>query len=351
MIKKIKIDLFSLRNKLISSNENKFYQTIKRNMMDFDPAKDYYKILGVDQNASEKQIKVAYFQLAKRYHPDVNKGKTTDEFKEMTNAYDILSDANKKKQYDEYRGMFKNQSTQHQNPYYSSQQSQNPYNYDKNTDSSDKTGRYKTRTTYSYRDPKTGEFKSKTYEGNYQGNPFFKDFEDFFKNARTNPNQDNPRNDFKGAKGDNNKFYNFNDFHDPYSQRGNPDRNRQGNEKFKWNPQSHNWDYDYLNYLYAKRIFKLFFIATAFLFVISYFKQRSRQKYYDEMLRQQPYVTFSPYPPNPNAPPTGPNSMSSQYNYTASYPPNGVIQPAYNQKEARYINDPYVNPYMEPRLR
>lgn len=347
MIKKIKFDLFSLKNKLNLPKENKFYKMNRRMMMDFDPSKDYYKILGLDQNSTEKQIKEAYFKLAKKHHPDLNNGKTTEMFKEMTNAYDILSDKNKKKQYDEYRGMFKNQNTQHQNPYYSSHAGQSNYNYDK-TEYTKNTGNYKTRTTYSYKDPKTGEYKSHTYEGDFKGNPFFKDFEDFFKRAGSNNNQDNTQRNFRGKSGFNNFNNDFNNFHDPYSQRGTYyDQNKQKNQKFNWNPQHNQWDYDYLNYLYAKRIFKMFFIGTAVIFVIGMLQGRSRQKYYDEMMLQQPYVTFTPYPPPGNIP----GGAASVNQYTPPYPPSGVIPPAYNKNDIRYVNDPYVNPYAEPKLR
>ena len=68
----------------------------------FDVAKDYYKILGVSQSATDKQIKAAYFSLAKKYHPDVNKG-NADRFKEISDAYSIIGEANKRKDYDAAR--------------------------------------------------------------------------------------------------------------------------------------------------------------------------------------------------------------------------------------------------------
>ncbi len=63
---------------------------------------DYYKLLGLDKKASEKEIKKAYKKLAKRYHPDFNQGdkRAEDKFKEISQAYQILSDPEKKKQYD-----------------------------------------------------------------------------------------------------------------------------------------------------------------------------------------------------------------------------------------------------------
>lgn len=61
--------------------------------------KDYYKILGVERSASDKEIKSAYRKLARQYHPDVNQG-NEDKFKEINEAYEVLSDPEKRKRYD-----------------------------------------------------------------------------------------------------------------------------------------------------------------------------------------------------------------------------------------------------------
>jgi curved DNA-binding protein len=64
--------------------------------------KDYYEILGVDKNASQKDIQRAYRKLARKYHPDVNKDeKAQDKFKDINEAYEVLKDPEKRKQYDE----------------------------------------------------------------------------------------------------------------------------------------------------------------------------------------------------------------------------------------------------------
>jgi len=65
--------------------------------------KDYYKILGVDKKATEKEIRQAYRKLARKYHPDVNPGdKSAEEkFKEINEANEVLSDAEKRQKYDE----------------------------------------------------------------------------------------------------------------------------------------------------------------------------------------------------------------------------------------------------------
>jgi len=70
--------------------------------------KDYYKILGVDKNASQKDIQKAYRKLARKYHPDVNPDdKSAEEkFKDINEANEVLSDPEKRKRYDELGGYY-----------------------------------------------------------------------------------------------------------------------------------------------------------------------------------------------------------------------------------------------------
>ncbi|XP_073492692.1 dnaJ homolog subfamily A member 3, mitochondrial isoform X1 [Aquarana catesbeiana] len=65
---------------------------------------DFYQVLGVPRNASQKEIKKAYYQLAKKYHPDTNKEdpQAKEKFSKLAEAYEVLSDEMKRKQYDAY---------------------------------------------------------------------------------------------------------------------------------------------------------------------------------------------------------------------------------------------------------
>lgn len=81
--------------------------------------RDYYDILGINRNADEKEIKKAYRKLAKKYHPDTNPGdkQTEQKFKEITEAYNVLSNPEKKKLYDQYGFVAFEEGTAGQGPF------------------------------------------------------------------------------------------------------------------------------------------------------------------------------------------------------------------------------------------
>ncbi|MEF2175392.1 MAG: DnaJ C-terminal domain-containing protein [Candidatus Absconditabacteria bacterium] len=70
-------------------------------MIDFDPGKDYYKVLGVSEDATQDEIKKAFRKLAMKHHPD--KGGDQEKFKEINSAYQVVGDESKRQQYDTYR--------------------------------------------------------------------------------------------------------------------------------------------------------------------------------------------------------------------------------------------------------
>ena len=93
-----------LRHRLPSfllMNRVRLFHTTSRNWV-----KDYYGVLGVAKNSNQKDIKKAYYQLAKKYHPDTNKDDPTamKKFQEVSEAYEVLSDDEKRANYDSFGG-------------------------------------------------------------------------------------------------------------------------------------------------------------------------------------------------------------------------------------------------------
>jgi len=86
--------------------------------------KDYYSILGVSRNASEREIKQAYRKLARQYHPDVNAGDKSTEakFKQINEAYEVLSDKEKRRKYDQFGDQW-----QHADQFAQAQRQQTPF--------------------------------------------------------------------------------------------------------------------------------------------------------------------------------------------------------------------------------
>lgn len=388
-----------LRLSLLQSSKktNLLIKQQKRFMMDFDPKKDYYKMLGVSGDASEKEIKSAYYKLAKKYHPDLNGGKQINEFKEMTNAYDILSDSGKKQEYDAMRkssfgsssadsySSYGNYGSQSQktggyssyykdnNTYNNDSYANNNYNNNYSNENFEekirerfrRAGFSNTYTKYSYKDPKTGEWK--TYNST-QGNPFFKDFEDLFRkasqqqqkqqnksyyydNTNTNNNYNNrnksdsydynkynqqqQQNAYKDdpfrSYWERNKNYDYrfkrkseqnygsddyythdeNKFSSGYNKSYNPFGSAKNNNNYNPNSDFNNYNYDYTPILMYQFIRRLFIFTSLFMLMSFLFRRRTRDEYYFN----DGYAGYA----------TGVNSNHTQY---SQYPsPHGSYVP------------------------
>ncbi|MFD1257248.1 DnaJ C-terminal domain-containing protein [Mucilaginibacter terrae] len=92
---------------------------------------DYYKVLGVDKTATEKDIKAAYRKLARKYHPDLNPNDTgaNQKFQELNEANEVLTDADKRKKYDQYGENWQHGEAYEQQARQQQQQSRNYSGY------------------------------------------------------------------------------------------------------------------------------------------------------------------------------------------------------------------------------
>lgn len=86
------------------------YRGFKMSMTLNSRGSNHYQVLGLKTDASEKDIKSAYFKLAKKYHPDLNSGADArDKFEKVSKAYEMLSDSAKKEMYDQQMGFGRSQ--------------------------------------------------------------------------------------------------------------------------------------------------------------------------------------------------------------------------------------------------
>jgi curved DNA-binding protein CbpA len=337
--------------KRIKLIHKQFIKFTKRTMLDFDPSKDYYKTLGITEKATEKEIKEAYHKLAKKYHPDLNKGQTSEKFKEMSAAYDLLSDKEKRKQYDELRG---SQSDAFSQSFYDRTKNAqgNYYNranqgFYKSTEDvfRKRANNEEYKSTYTFRDPYTGQWK--TYSSNPKGNPFFDDINEFFKKMNKDINQQ--QNGTQGRK--NYRYHNtnqqqqgnydeFNKYgsqqgYDPYNHfGGSGNRGQDFNQQQQYgNPNSQQgfrndrfYDYNFGPYEDMFRMYRNLLIMCSVSFLFFILLARRRENY--PMPQYDPYIEYQPYPP--------------EYIPIYNTPPRPINAPRYN--------DPY-NDVSPPRVR
>jgi curved DNA-binding protein CbpA len=355
----------------------KLFYIPKKFLMDFDITKDYYKILGLTKSATDKEIKSAYYKMAKKYHPDLNGGKQSNEFKEMTNAYDILSDAIKKKDYDTFRSSQtqsgfgdsfwnrnnKNTNTNNGQTNYNSNNSYSQYDYNNYSNNNKQKGPFEgadnfeafkdrfrsQKTRYEYKDPNTGEWKTYYEEktgpkGNYQGNPFFRDFEDIFSkiNQQKQKNQSyyydeasrkNSQNDFfknyyernkdynehfrakneKNNEDHYNQFKNFNT-QNPFEYTNSNGNTNNNNNPFEGGGGNYNYNFNYeqnsmLLYIFLRRVFIFMTIYMFFNFLL-----KRRMSYDYEFNNPHPHLSNYSSSNNPYISPFNNNNYNAHVN-------------------------------------
>ena len=303
----------------------------------------------------------------------INKlGKTSDLFKEMTNAYELLSTPDKRKQYDDYRfysgdsanSHGSNQSNSHstsnsggfsgKGPYQNfwngndyakwSQQRENKVN--QNYSYENRSEKIK----YTYRDPRTGQYKTE-YRNAGEGNPFFKDFEEILKRMKENHEQEERNRNQQDSKFANNYWSRNQKYYDNFYTK-NPNSRQ---DEFE-NPNNFRYGggFRHTNSTEerAVRWLKYFFYFSMFFFLYMFLvaNARRRQALYEMQGRNQlqGYPNNQPYQPEYN-----------QYNqqsfqpinirmknddpYLMAKPTQGTIDPyIQNQSKRAYHGDPYL---------
>ena len=176
--------MFLLKNQKIS-NIPAFFSKQHIHIKYFSTSfnKEYYKILGISNNASPKEIKEGFYKLAKVFHPDVSKG-SEDKFKEINEAYEILSDENKKRTYD---STLKNSQNTSYNNSASSNKSSTNQNYQSSYNSRYGTGFEKRRKTQHFYQ-NYDQYNPNRQHGNADRDSFFSQFDsEFQEHLRRDP--------------------------------------------------------------------------------------------------------------------------------------------------------------------
>jgi len=300
---------------------------------DIDHTKDYYRILNISKSATESEIKLAYRKLAKQYHPDVNKSpEAVDKFKEITSAYEVLSDKDKKSIYDSGHGPSSSGFNTNANPFngfrgfngfdpfkeFRKQQAESSKaeqsranqskqnNFYSNFDFTNNSQSQQYKKTFTYKDPRTGQYKTYTFTSfsNNNENPFYTDFNEALRRRRQQRNQQNQHyNDYQKNQSQNQQ--------NPYDQfNNNNQQNRSSdffNDSFNYQQQMH--------YYESIRIFKWTLFTILFIFLYSRMLKKRRDYYEQNQFYEPNYNQFTPYNsyyPNQNE---LYNKKSNQYYY------------------------------------
>jgi curved DNA-binding protein CbpA len=276
---------------------------------DIDFSKDYYKSLGISKSATEQEIKTAYRKLAKQYHPDINKTPSASEkFKEVTSAYEVLSDKDKKSTYDSgssgggqgfngfngfngfkgfngfdgFKGFdFKqtsnktNSSTSNSS---SNKKSDNNFysnfnNFTNNQDASN----HQYKRSFTFKDPKTGEYRTYNFTSftAKNDNPFYQDFSDTLKKRRKEREQK-----------ENNENSNDNFYSNPFEKNNNYDPEHEARKKAAYD--QFNYQQQQIYMLETIRMIK--WILFGFFFIYLYSRMLSRRRDYYESEKYRNYM-------------------------------------------------------------
>ena len=322
-----------LKNNSIKNKTLQFI-SIKRMHLDFDPSKDYYKIIGVDSKATEKQIKEQYYKLAKKHHPDLNKGVSTDFFKEMTAAYELLSDAEKRKQYDQLRsfsggGFWNSNNKNSQQSNSNRQANQQSSNFNQSYQNYHNTNNKNSKTwNYTYVDPKTGQ--KRTFDFN---NYAFKNFDEFIAKMRSEMKNDAKKSESFTQKEHKSKKGFFGDNY--YENNKEYYQNKKSNDEFETNKKEFNQKLNdhftfHSNQKFFKRINQIFLFGSIFL-LFSFISNARRSQYNNTYYEQSSPHSRHTYQQNPY------ELNTNQYNQYQQNPYE--LNP--NQYNQRQQHDPY----------
>lgn len=291
--------------------KNNYFNTIsnivsKSFHKDIDFSKDYYKSLGISKSATEQEIKTAYRKLAKQYHPDINKTPTASEkFKEVTSAYEVLSDKDKKSTYDSgastggsqfngfngfngfkgfngfegFKGFDFKQQTSSSNKSSSGSNKKSESNFYSNfnnfTNQDMNNNQYKR--TFTFKDPKTGEYRTYNFTSftAKNDNPFYQDFSDTLKKRRKE------REEKERRENTNDNFYS-----NPFEQNNDYNSEQEARKKDA---------YDKFNYqqqqIYMMETFRMIkWVLFGFFFIYIYTRMLSRRRDYYESEKYRNYT-------------------------------------------------------------
>mmetsp|Transcript_31395 Transcript_31395/g.32578 ORF Transcript_31395/g.32578 Transcript_31395/m.32578 type:complete len:398 (+) Transcript_31395:1-1194(+) len=352
---------------------NTFYYTQRKyfNYKDVDYSKDYYKVLGVPKTSTDKELKSAYFKLARKHHPDVNQGKTTEKFKEITAAYEVLSDKGKRSAYDSSSSPFsgnpfrsnnsnygsrKPDSNPYNNPYNNPYRSNNPNNFysDFNNFSENlKNNKYYNEfyQSYTFRDRSTGEQKTYSFKTGGDSNPFYQDFDEMLKKRRQQRRKQgqDPFYDNSNSSNSNNSSYSNDFFGNSYDRQSQNKRNpfdsfknNDSNSQFRNDDQrqrdfQQEFDYHQRQVMReeTRHLIRMIILSACFVLFYSHYLKRKRMYYAQQDMYNYPDTSI----------PSGTPPYHNHYNSSQRYNTEDMRNYYNGNNQRSYYTREEVPPY------